>query len=337
METNKTTKTKAKNTSKSVKLDTGKKKDSKSSTMPAAKKEKQTHFSSKNIKILGFHGLELNTNVYDNVPNAKAVVLVVHGMMEHSGRYDEFAKFLNKNGFFVITTDLRGHGLTAKNKNRRGFGEKDIYTETLQDLQNIIAYINENYNLPIYLFAHSYGSLLSQRLIQIEPLIEKCILCGTTNGSSAIMKLGGMVCSFLSLFKNNSSKSGILEKMCIKSYGKNFKNGNWFTRDEKVFEAYLKDDLCGGTFPFGFYKSMIKNSNKANLGIGKIGHKKLFLIAGDKDPVGANGKHVESLHKTYLKNNVNSKLKIYKDCRHELINELNKEEIFQDIIDFFNS
>ncbi len=291
----------------------------------------------KNIKIWGFHDLQLNTNIYEEVEHPKAVVLILHGMMEHCGRYDNFAKFLNKHGFVAITTDLRGHGLTATSKSRLGFGEEDIYSETLQDLQNIISFINNTYALPIYVFAHSYGSLLCQRLIQIAPSIEKCVLCGTTNGSSAIMKLGGMACKFLSFFKSDSSKGGLLEKMCIKAYGKKFENGNWFTRDESVLKAYLSDEYCGGSFPFGFYRSMILGCNKANSGIKNIGQKKLFLIVGSQDPVGSNGKHVKSLHKLYLKNNVNSKLKIYENCRHELLNELNKNEVYKDVVNFFNS
>lgn len=290
-----------------------------------------------NVKIWGFNQLVLNTNLYEEVENAKAVVLVVHGMMEHSGRYDEFAKFLNKNGYVVITSDLRGHGLTAPNKESLGFGEKDIFKETLIDLQGLVHFAKERYNLPIYLFGHSYGSLLSQRLIQICPDIEKCVLCGTTNGSAAIMKLGGFVCSLLSPFKNKHSSGGMIEKMCIKSYGKKFENGNWLTRDEKVFEEYQKDPYCGGSFPFSFYKSMIKNCNKNNNEIHKIGKKKIFLIAGSADPLSSGGKQVEKLHKIYLDRNIDSKLKIYKDARHELLNEINKVEVWQDVIKFYNS
>ncbi len=290
----------------------------------------------KKVRILGFHDLALSSTLYENVENPKAVILIAHGMMEHSRRYVEFAKFLNKNGYIAITTDLRGHGETAENLQRRGFGEKDIYNETIADLQNLIVFAKENYNLSIYYFGHSYGSLLGQRLIQVAPDIEKAVLCGTTNGSCAIMKLGGMVCSLLSPFKGKNSMGGLIEKLCIKGYGKKFENGNWLTRDEKVFEEYCLDDYCGGSFPFNFYKSMIRNCNKNNRGIAKIGQKKLFLIVGDQDPVSSGGKHAKNLHKIYLKNNVNSKFKIYKDCRHELLNELNKKEVWQDVLDFYN-
>lgn len=290
-----------------------------------------------NVEIWGYNELVLSTNLYEDVENPKAVVLVAHGMMEHSGRYDAFAKFLNKNGYIVVTSDLRGHGKTALNKESFGLGDKDIFTETLYDLQGLIYFATERYKLPIYLFGHSYGSLLSQRLIQISPEIKKCVLCGTTNGSANIMKLGGFVCSLLAPFKKHTSKGGMIESMCIKAYGKKFSRGNWLTRDEKIFDKYIADPYCGGSFPFSFYKSMIKNCNKNNDEINKIGKKKLFLIVGSADPLSSGGKQVEKLHKLYLKHNIDSKLKIYKDARHELLNEINKVEVWQDILKFFNS
>ena len=171
----------------------------------------------------------------------------------------------------------------------------------------------------------------------MTPLVEKCVLCGTTNGSSLVMKLGGVVLSMLSPFKNESSKGGLAEKLCVKSYGKKFERGNWLTRDEKVFDEYQNDEYCGGSFPFSFYYSMIKNMTKANDGLDKIGDTKILLIAGDHDPVGSNGKYVTSLHKLYLQNNIDSKLKLYKDCRHELLNELNKDEVYADVLKFFEN
>ena len=76
--------------------------------------------------------------------------------------------------------------------------------------------------------------------------------------------------------------------------------------------------------------------HKANGGISKIGSKKIFLIAGDNDPVGSCGKQVNSLYKLYLKNNIDAKMKLYKGARHELLNETNKEEVYKDVVDFYN-
>lgn len=288
------------------------------------------------IDVEGYHHLKLYSYVYDKIANPKGVVLIVHGMMEHAGRYDNFARFLNANGYYVIANDLRGHGHTAIDK-KYGVGEKDIFSETVQDEIVMLEKIKDAYNLPVYLFGHSYGSMISQAIIQNTDIVEKCVLCGTANGSSGIMKTGGSFVKCLSLFKGDTAPGGLVEKMCITNYGKKFENGNWLSRDEEVFKAYQADEFCGGTFPFGFYRSMLTNMKKINSGINKIGNKKIFLIAGAKDPVGSNGKQVVALNKRYLNNNIDSRVKIYPDCRHELLNELNKEEVYNDILEFYNS
>ena len=313
------------------------KSDKKTAEKKTTKKEEKVKEEPYDIlDIEGYHHLKLYSYVYDKIKNPKAVVLIVHGMMEHAFRYDNFARFLNDNGYYVIANDLRGHGHTAVDK-KFGMGEKDIFQETVQDEIVMLEKIKDAYNLPVYLFGHSYGSMISQAIIQNTDIVEKCVLCGTANGSSGIMKMGGSFTKFLSLFKGDTAKAGVVENMCIKNYGKKFENGNWLTRDENVFKAYQEDEFCGGTFPFGFYKSMLTNMKKINAGINKIGNKKIFLIAGEKDPVGSCGKQVVALNKRYLSNNIDSRVKIYPECRHELINELNKEEVYNDILDFFNS
>lgn len=288
------------------------------------------------LEVEGYHHLKLYTYVYDNVKNAKAIVLIVHGMMEHAGRYKDFAKFLNDNGYIVIANDLRGHGHSAVDK-KFGYGERDIFAESVQDEIIILEKIKDAYELPVYLFGHSYGSMLSQAIIQNTSIVEKCVLCGTANGSSGIMKSGSGLAKFLNFFKNENSGGGFIEKMCIKNYGKKFENHNWLTRDNAVFEEYCRDEFCGGTFPFSFYKSMLTNMSKMNSGVNRIGRKKIFLIAGALDPVGSKGKQIKSLNNFYLKNNIDSRMKIYDECRHELLNELNKEEIYNDILDFYDN
>ncbi len=311
-------------------------KKSVNSTSKVAKSGSKTRKNPQNLHILGFHDLKLETFLFDDVKDPKAVVIIIHGMQEHCRRYDNFANFLNKNGYIVVASDLRGHGRTAID-GKFGFGEKDIFPETVQDQLQIIYFAAKKYGLPIFVFGHSYGSMLSQKLVQCCPLIEKCVLCGTTNGDSFIMKLGNGVLKALSLVKEDSSPGGILEDLCIKAYGKKFERGNWFSRDEKVFDEYLQDKFCGGSFPFGFYKSLIYNMSKMNAGIPQISNTKLFLIAGENDPVGEEGEQVKKLHQKYLENNVAAKIKLYPGARHELINEINKKEVYQDVLNFFDS
>ena len=309
----------------------------KTATKKVEKAEKKEEvFEAANFTILGYNNLPLNVYLYDNTKNPKAVIILLHGMQEHSLRYKAFAEYLNKNDFIVVASDLRGHGLTAPSKSDLGVGENDIFSETINDQLNIINDVSSSYNLPIYLFGHSYGSMLTQKLIQCSPVVEKAVLCGTASGDAGIMKLGNILINIMSPFKNHNKRGGLVEKMCIKAYGKKFENGNWLTKDEEIFKAYQADEYCGGSFPFSFYKSMINNITKVNNGIAKVGNKKIFFIAGDQDPVNNGGKDVEALHNFYLKNNIDSKIKIYKNDRHEILNETDKAVVWQDVVDFFN-
>lgn len=302
--------------------------DVKNSTLKAENNFEET-------KILGFHDLPLATYIMDKVENPKATIVIVHGMMEHGTRYAEFAKYLNKCGFVVVVTDLRGHGKTMRSKDEYGKGEKDIYSETIQDQLNVIAFAKEKYHLPIYLFGHSYGSMLSQQLVEVSPYVEKAVLCGTADGGYFLFAMASALATLIGPFVNKDKRGGLPEKIGKKNYEKAFERGNWLTRDEKEFDKYLADEFCDGSFPFSFYKSLIKNLRKCNKNIAMIGNKKIFLIAGSEDPVSFRAKAVTSLYKRYLKNNIDASIKIYDGARHELYTETNRKEIFKDVSDFF--
>lgn len=293
----------------------------------------------RNFYVNGYNNLQLFCTEYASINHPKAVVLVIHGMQEHSGRYQEFASVLNSAGYIVVTSDSRGHGKTITNKSQYGFGQKDIYAETIQDQLNIIEYIKATYpTLPIYLFGHSYGSMLGQKLIQVSKDLQKSILCGTTYGNNLSYASGKVVAGILKLFGQDNKPASAIETLGIKAWGKKFEYGNWLSRDNSVFEKYNADPLCGGSFPVCFYRSLFKHMTKVNKGIKNINkNNKILLIVGSQDPVSSNAKLVAKLHKTYLKHGLNSNLIIYPNARHELINETNKQQVYNDIINFYNN
>lgn len=290
----------------------------------------------KNITINGFNNLELNTYLFDEVQNPKASILIIHGMQEHGGRYLNFANFLQKNGFIVLVSDLRGHGLTAKSKDDFGKGNKDIFSEIVEDQKILAKYLEDKFSCPLYVFGHSYGSFITQKLLQVYPSIQKAIICGTTNGDSGIIDLGRFLSNILMKFGKQDNRESLVQKMSLNSYGKGFEDGNWLTRDSNVWEEYKKDELCGNPFPLSFYNSMLNNLHLLNKNISHINKETdILFIVGSKDPVSSGAKHVISLHKLYVKKGLNASIKIYDDCRHELLNEINKEEVYNDILDFY--
>lgn len=289
-----------------------------------------------NIVIKGYNDLSLNCYLFE-AKNPKAVVQIVHGMQEHALRYVDFCEFLVYNNYTVLVSDLRGHGKTAQSKDLLGFGEGDIFAETVEDQILINKFLKEKYGLPVYVFGHSYGSFITQRLAQGLTDSNKFVICGSSNGDDILFDLAKIVADISVFLGRKNEKAKFVESLSIKSYGKKFEEGNWLSRDKEVWEKYNEDEYCGGSFPVSFYQSMFKNLNKLNKGIEDISSvSKLFLIVGDKDPVGANAKQVKKLHELYLKKGVNATLKVYEDCRHELLNELNKKEVYQDVLDFLN-
>lgn len=283
--------------------------------------------------ISSFDGQNITLNIYE-VKNPKGVIQVIHGMQEHAGRYEHVAEYFNKHGYTVVTYNQRGHGEEAVKENRAGKSDGDIYMECVKDALEISKYLYGEYDAPLIVYGHSFGSFVTQKYIQLCNLSKKVILSGTANGSDSIFGLGKTMANIISLFgKHHSGKT--IEKISFGSYEKQFSDKNWLSRDNNVMEKYKNDPLCGNSFPISFYKSMFKNLHKVNKNIDKISKDmELLIISGDKDPVGANGKSVEKLQKLYLKNGVNSTLKLYKDCRHELHNELNKDEVLADVLQF---
>ena len=288
------------------------------------------------MHIKGYNNLELFTRVYDGVQNPKAVVQIIHGMREHSGRYDRFAQMLEKHGFIVVATDSRGHGQTAPSYKKLGHGDKDIFAECVQDQIKIGEYIKSVYNLPLYIFAHSWGSMVTQEYLQKCHLAEKVVLCGTTNGNNSMFKLGKFLSAIISFFCGKKTPAKLISNVNNNLYQKGFVDGNWLSRDYNIWEEYKKDPYTKAMFPLSFYRSLFSHMTKVNKGIENI--KKdtsILLIVGSKDPVSEQSKQVTKLYNIYKKHNLNVQLKIYEDARHELINETNKEEVDKHILDFY--
>ena len=290
----------------------------------------------KNLKIKGYNDFELACYLWDNVEKPKGIVQIIHGMQEHAKRYNDFAKYLNSIGLIVFASDLRGHGQTAINNNLPlGYSDGDIFMEIVQDQIIITDYLKDKYNLPITIFGHSFGSFITQRYIVENGFkIKNIVICGSTYTNSMIYKLGYNVAKICKFFCGKKRKANLIEKLSIKGYGKKFKNRNWLSRDEDNWTKYLNDELCGKTFPNNFYYSFFKNARKNYKNLKNIPYYlPILLIGGTDDPVsGKNG--LIKLFFTYGKAMKKVYLKSYLDARHELLNEINKDEVYEDVAGF---
>ena len=292
----------------------------------------------KEVKIKGFQDYELTARLFE-VKNPKGIVQILHGMQEYSKRYENFAKFLNEKGFIVFVSDLRGHGKSAEDPNLLGFSSGDISKENVQDQIIISNYLKEKYkNIPLIVLGHSYGSFLTQRYITECNIADKVILSGSAYTNTLLMKFGRIFANLTAFFKGKRAIAKMIEKMSLQGYGKNFDNGNWLCKDDNIWEEYKKDKFCGTPFPASFYQSFFKLVVTNYKNIDKI--KKdmpILILSGNNDPVGENGKLVKKLYDIYKNQGLsNLVLKLYENGRHEMLNETNKEEVYNDILTFIN-
>ncbi|WP_245629970.1 alpha/beta hydrolase [Domibacillus robiginosus] len=278
----------------------------------------------------------------------RALVQIAHGMAEYIMRYDSFAKELAAQNIFVYGNDHRGHGETAKLANSYGyFSDENGFEKVLQDMRTLTTIMEKEYpDVPIFLFGHSMGSFLSRRYIQLfGDKLSGVVLCGTGGNPGIIGKVGAMIASREKKRKGSTVPSPLLNKLTFGNFNKAFRPNrtefDWLSRDEKQVDKYIEDSMCGGVFSSGFFFDFLN-------GLGTV-HKKqnvssvpldlpIFLISGSRDPVGGkSGKGVLQTFKSFKQiGSKDVRYKLYKEARHELLNEINKDEVQMDIINWIN-
>lgn len=273
----------------------------------------------------------------------KGVIQIAHGMAETAARYERFAEILTANGFIVYANDHRGHGKTAKKIDTLGYlGEKEGFKLVVEDMAHLTKQIKEDHpTLPIYLFSHSMGSFAAQRYIMDFPIqINGLILSGSNGAQGFILKFGKILAKLEMRIRGKKAKSKLMNQLTFGSYNKNFQpqttGSEWLTRDREELTKYLNNPYCGTIFPTSFYYEFldtleyIEDENNFR----KIPKDlPIFLLSGDQDPVGDFGNGVIKLRNRYEQVGVKDlQMKLYEEARHELLNELNREEVMRDII-----
>lgn len=295
----------------------------------------------KNIVVNGYNGRKLNAVLYDNVTKQKGIVAIVHGMQEHCGRYKAFCEHLEANGYVVFTMDLRGHGKNMQD-GIPGYDSGDIFLSIVEDYKIILTDFRQKFpKLPIIVIGHSFGSFVTQRLVvEADNIVDKFVICGSTYCNNLEFKAGKVIAKLTQAFKGRKATAKLIEKTGFGGYAKSFKSegGNWLTRDTDIWEKYQKDKLCGQPFPASFYVSLFTNAPKNYKNLAHVDESTpILLIAGKCDPLSKGGRLVKKLYRVYKKHWLNVSLNLYEGGRHELLNEINNEEIWKDVLDFINA
>ncbi len=272
----------------------------------------------------------------------RAVLQLVHGVAEYVGRYDHFARFLAGHGFVVCGEDHLGHGLTVDDGKYGYFGEKDGWKHVITDVHRMREIAGERWpGLPYFIMGHSMGSFLTRMyLLRWPGTVTGAILSGTGQESRLNVALGRRIALHERKKLGAEGHSDMVQKVSLGAYNKKFApnrtTADWISRDERVVDAYLADPLCRFTPSVSMFADMMEGlkfiGDQENLSA-LDRNTPIYLFSGDQDPVGGMGKGVRKVHRMYEKAGVRDlTMKLYPGGRHEMLNELNRDEVYRDTL-----
>ena len=279
----------------------------------------------------------------------RGVVLIAHGMEEHIERYDAFARFLAENGFAVFGHSHLGHGKSvADSKDWGCLPAKDgahILVEDMHRLRSLAA-ARMGTDLPYFMFGHSLGSFVTRSYITKHgDKLAGAIICGTGNIPGALSKAGNVLAHLISKVRGENYCSELLDSMGVGAYNKPIENPrtelDWLSYDEENINRYIADDACGFMFSAGGYATVTALTGEvcSAISASKIPHDlPMFFISGIDDPVGDMGKGVKDAAKLAQDAGVKDvQVKLYEKMRHEILNETNSKDVFDDVLTWINA
>ena len=280
------------------------------------------------------------------VNDANGWVHIIHGMSEHGWRYDHVAKELNNVGFNVSADDHRGHGLTGKGINSLGHvANQNGWHKMVSDQAEIVTHLQQRWPQPLTILGHSMGSFLATRVVQryakkFSKQLQGLVLSGSNYSPPWLFRIGSVIASFERWRQGPLGKSKLLEQLSFGRFNNNFKPvrtpKDWISSDPAVVDAYIADPLAGqgisNQFWFDFLNGLAELSEPDAMA--QINNDlPIYLFAGDKDPVGKQGKGVIALQKALQR--AGSKQVdccLYPSGRHEMFNEPNKQQVISDLL-----
>ncbi|CAH1196374.1 Monoacylglycerol lipase [Paenibacillus allorhizoplanae] len=290
--------------------------------------------------------------VYEWLPSEdvgfKGIVQIAHGMAETAARYERLAKVLTKNGYAVYANDHLGHGRTAGSLEAVGKFGKDGFHAMADAMGQITSQIRMRYAesyLPLFMLGHSMGSFLTQYymgsyLERYPSHVQGILLSGSNGKEGPVLQVGIGIATLEAAIRGDHFRSVLLTALSFGSFNTKFKPNrtafDWLSRDEREVDAYINDPYCGGIFTSGYFRDFFKGLMEIHTPQHLARIRKeipIYIFSGEDDPVGGQGKGIRSLIKTYEKLRIQDiSYKLYPGGRHEMLNEINRDEVMGDIV-----
>lgn len=303
----------------------------------------------KSIRIPSKDGIHnIYVAIWEPEQQVKAIVQISHGMQEYVERYDEFAQYLNKKGILVIGNDHLGHGNTANTSEELGyFSDKHMSANVVCDLHRVTLYAKKKYpKVPYFLLGHSMGSFMARRyLMTFGNEIDGALIVGTGNQPAYMLTVGKLSSAAIKSVFGSKHRSKFMETASFGAYNKKIESpkfkDDWVTKREEIVLKRQDDKFCNYLFTMNGYDTLFETltyiQKKSN--IDKIPKTlPIYMLAGDEDPVGNYGKGVKKVYDDMVMSGiVDIQLKMYSGMRHEILNEDDRESVYEDIIKWINN
>ena len=278
----------------------------------------------------------------------RAILQIAHGMVEFIDRYDRYASFMASKGFYVVGNDHLGHGKSVTDESQLGyFAKHDGNFCVLGDMQQLREDTRKKYpGVPYFILGHSMGSFLARQFIEkFGEGLAGAIIMGTAYQQPATLDLAIGLTAVFQQARGGHYRSDTINNMALGSYNAAFEPGrtknDWLTKDEAIVDAYTANPLNQFVFTVNGYYNLFRGLRYAEReqNINKIPKDlPILVVSGGKDPVGEFGKGPRIVAQTYQKCGIRDvTLKLYPDDRHEILNELDKETVYQDLLQWIEA
>lgn len=299
--------------------------------------KKDTYF------IAGDGNQKLYVRRYEGSKTTGKVVQILHGMAEFGDRYDGFCEYLTEHGYIVYVHDHRKHGMSISGSQKVGYYTTDTWKQMVKDIDFVQEDIMEKEDTDkVIMLGHSMGSfLLRTYLIDYGDHVEKAIIMGTAYTNVALSGAGTLAAKIIGRVAGHKP-SPFLNQMSVGPYNKSFEPGktgsDWLTRDEEICSWYEENPLCGFVYTPKFYEEITKGLLYIirNENIKKTPNIPVLFVSGDQDPVGEMGKGVTKVFDIFKSLGYDAQLTLFEGARHEILNEFDKEEVYQCILEFLD-
>lgn len=277
----------------------------------------------------------------DGAPTA--IVLIAHGMAEHSARYARLAEALTAKKYAVYALDHRGHGKTVQNPSELGhFADRDGWSKVVSDLQEVLDAVKARHpGVPVFLLGHSMGSYIARGLaFRRGDALAGLLLSGTTHDHSIAYRAPRLIVAAERARLGKRGKSSLVKKLTFDAFNKKFKPArtecDWLSRDPAEVDKYVKDPLCGFECTTQLWYDVLSGLAEICTPRNVARMPKtlpIYVIAGERDPVNNDLAGIRKLRAAFEQAGQESITeRVYSGARHELFNETNRDEVTHELI-----